>query len=70
MFDEAIEDFTLAANLETDEMRKSMILYQRGYAKRLSGDFKGAWRDATRALELDRRNNKARVLKESVRPLL
>ena len=68
-FPEAIEDFTIAFEKETDERRKSLILYQRGYTKKLSGDFDGALEDAIEALELDETNTKAQRLKEAVEPL-
>jgi len=68
-FDEAIEDFTIAYEKETDERRKSMILYQRGYSKRLAGRFEDAYQDAITAIEFDEANPKARRLKESLESL-
>ena len=69
-FAEAMEDFTIAYEKETDERRKSLILFQRGYSKKLSGDFEGALEDAIAALELDETNIKAKRLQESVEPLV
>lgn len=69
-FPEAIQDFTRALEKETDERRQSMILYQRSYAKRLSGDFEEALKDAKLALRLDEKNAKAERLKESLEPLV
>lgn len=69
-FKEAIEDFTESLNREPDVKRQSMILYDRGYSKKLDGDFTDAYEDATKALELDETNSKARRLKESPEPLL
>jgi len=69
-FAEAIKDFTIAFEKETDERRQSMILYQRGYANRLFGDFKAAWEDVTLALKLDGANTKAKKLKEAIEPFV
>ncbi|MDH5595259.1 MAG: protein kinase [Candidatus Bathyarchaeota archaeon] len=66
IFDEAVEDFTKAYEKETDERRKSMIIYQRGYAKRLAGKLEGALKDAILAISLDETNAKAHKLKESL----
>lgn len=65
-YKKAIADFSKALSNESDERRQSQILYQRGYAKRLSGDFDGALKDAKVALTLDPTNSKARTLKESI----
>jgi tetratricopeptide (TPR) repeat protein len=69
-FKKAIEDFTEALSRETDRKKQSMILYNRGYSKRLDGDFKGAHEDASKALELDEANAKAKRLRESLEPLV
>jgi serine/threonine-protein kinase len=69
-YKEAIEDFTKAFDRETDERRQSMILYNRGYSKKLDGNFKEAYEDALMALKLDETNPKAKKLKESLEPLV
>jgi len=69
-FSDAVSDFTEAFKREPDKRRQSLILYQRGYAWRLSGNFAEAMKDATAALELDETNAKARRLKESLEPLV
>jgi len=69
-FPDAVSDFTEALKRESDKRRQSMILYQRGYTWKLSGDFKAALQDAITALELDETNVKARRLKESLEPLV
>ncbi|MCK4435358.1 protein kinase [Candidatus Bathyarchaeota archaeon] len=69
-FNEAIEDFGIALEKETDNSRKSSILYQRGYARKLAGKFDEALEDANEATKLDETNVKARRLRATLKPLV
>jgi len=65
-YEDAVKDFTEAFNRETNPRRRSIILYQRGYSRKLAGDFQEALEDAKAALELDSTNVKATRLKDSL----